>query len=313
VLSQTPTGKDVDVLTTVTIAFDRAMNRTATERATLITVTPNLHGMVPYNISWSGNTMTVHFKGYLYFTSTYNVTVCSKYNECGEYAQDSEGGRLEKTIKWNFTTRKSKTEVTTYILYHKPGNSYTNVHGLLINNEQFNIKDAYVGLELYDASNKLVTTRAVNLGWQQGSVILKPGQKAPFLAQIGDLDGLIKSVTLRVGSDPAQNELGTGLKPYDGVVVQNYFHSPDPHTCGANGYCITGTVNNTGNEPMAHVYVHVIYLDTGGKYIGTWGFDTDPPDVGIGMEANFGIMISDEVADISKIDHCEFFVLAAKN
>jgi len=310
VLSYSPTGKDVDVKPTISITFDRPMDRNVTKNATKVTiVSQSGDTWVDFKTTWNGNTMTLQSLKYLSLSETYTVTVCGVVSQCGGvYAVDAEGGHLEKTIKWTFTTRKAKIEVLTYFLHHESGYTNTFLQCEFINNDQYNIINPYFKLEFFDGSTTLIATKELYYGADGVAIIMKPGEKMAFSEGVGDKDGLIKSVTITVSGDPLHIERVTDQTLYDGVVVKNQTgHSTN---CMYGGYCVEGTVKNNGNKDIDQVFVMGIFLDGDGAFVGVMGMKANPKDVGMGQEATFGLLIFNESCDPSKITSFRLIVIS---
>lgn len=310
VLSYFPTGKDIDIKPTISITFDRPMDRNVTKNATKVTsVSQSGEAWVDFKTTWNGNTMTLQSLNYLSLSETYTVTVCGFISQCGgSYAVDAEGGHLEKTIKWTFTTRNAKIEVLTHFLHHEAGYTNTFLQCEFINNDPYNIINPYFKLEFFDGSSKLIATKELHYGADGVAIIMKPGEKMAFSEGVGDKDGLIKSVTITVSGDPLHIERATDQTLYDGVVVKNQTgHSTN---CMYGGYCVEGTVKNKGNKDVDQVFVMGIFLGGNGAFVGVMGMKTNPKDVGMGQEATFGLLIFNETCDPSKIISYRLIVIS---
>ncbi len=109
ITSHSPTGSDILIDSTITLTFNEAMNKTASENA--FSIFPIITG----TFSWTGNT--------LFFTPTTPLDYSTQYTIIlGTGAKDLTGNNLISDFSWQFTT-VSDTSIRPYVLDNSPTGS----------------------------------------------------------------------------------------------------------------------------------------------------------------------------------------------
>jgi len=294
VISSTPSNGDTDVspATSITIIFSKDMDISYTPYWPIDTD--------PYIYSgeckWISPTTIECIPGEgLQADTEYTISI-STYS-----LNDKAGNYMEQEYEWSFTTRALSVNLLSTTVYHKEGGDYTYIYGEVENQEPFGIKDINVEITCYDISRNVVRTETAEvLGY--GSII-KPSIVAPFSLSVGDKDGVIKSVEIKV--------IGTGTveEPYEGVVVISSQESYNS-SFGSDSYSISGEVKNRGEQQTDSVHIYATFYDSTGKLVGVGYTYTSPSDIGIGQTSDFEITIYDNQCDVANINSYKLIIVA---
>ena len=208
------------------------------------------------------------------------------FQEYGTYivrftVTDNEGATGTDTI--SITVKFPEPEIIAH--GSAPGVWGLDIFGKIKNVGNTNIKNMYLTVTLYDASNNIIAT---NNNIKPAKPIVEPLQTSVFLA--GFSEDYFDHYEVEIKSYQVTDE-----SPYDGVSIKNEETSYPSESCER----VTAIVHNVGSKVIDHVCAYGSFYDSNGNllHIGKWGFS--PWHVYSGEERTFAIQVCEDELDVS--------------